>query len=574
MRRGRDLLPIAAIALLALALRTIIAARAPADLDHLTLIDDTYLALHLARSIADGLGPWYGLAPTNGFQPLFVFALVPAFWIWPNDPDAPLRAALALTALCDIGTLLVLYRLVRRHAATTLAPLAAALVWAVNPYALRSSLNGLETSIAVLAASILLLELDRARDAPPLPALAVRLGAWLGVGALARIDVLTMAPVVLFVLARSGLGRRLPAPRLAGLAAAGGAAACAVLAPWWLYSWTWTGTVAQVSGHAVRYMELANVDHAPAWATFYAPMLRDGASVFLRWNGALLAATAVLLAYRLIRRPGAGPRAIARRLAPAAPAAAFGALLFLAYTLVVFGHWHFPRYLFPLAVPVTLAFALVLDAAAAAPAGPRDGGRRGAGLAAGATVLALVLQPPFARLFLPVSGAWGYRAIGEWARDHFAAGTRIGASQSGALGYFADSLVVVNLDGVVNRDVHEAMRAGRALDYVRGNGIRWLVWQDDVDWLVRESRGATPADIERVRDIPGIRTFGEPWRLYRVAAIPAQSSAPIGPSGAGPSAATANRPGSRNALATSMTSSRVTAITRATSSSIVKNRPR
>jgi hypothetical protein len=320
-------------------------------------------------------------------------------------------------------------------------------------------------------------------------------------------------------------------------------------------------------------MELANVDHAPAWSTFYGPMLRDGAAVFLRWNAVLLAAVVALLGFRLARGGVSGPGSILKPLGPAAPAFAFGALLFLAYTLVVFGHWHFPRYLFPLAVPVTLAFALALDAAAA-PGSGSSGRTRAGMLAAGATALALAAQPPFARLFAPVSGTWGYRAIGEWARDHFEPGTRIGASQSGALGYFADSLVVVNLDGVVNRDAWQAMRSGRALDYVRENGIRWLVWQDDIDWLVRETRGATPADIELVREVPGIRTFGEPWGLYRVAAMSAQSSAPSGPPGAGPSADTANRPGTRNSRATAATSSRVTAMTRSTSSSIVQKRPR
>jgi hypothetical protein len=578
--RRIEILAFAAIAGLALVLRLALWLRVPADLDHLTLIDDTYLALHIARSIADGLGPLYGLAPTNGFQPLFVFAVVPAFWIWPHDPDGPLRAAMAMTALCDLATLGVLHRLVRERAAGRIAPLAAALAWAVNPYVLKTSFNGLETSIACLTLAVLLLELDRARRRGParFGALrALRMGAWLGVAALARIDLLLMAPVIAWVFVKDGRRAGAPWRRVAAGLAVTGAATIAVLSPWWLYAWSWTGTVAQVSGHAVRHMELANVGHAPSWSTLYAPMLGAAGAVVLRWNAVLLLATGLAIAACLLRDRRAGPRRALRRLAPTGPAFGFGALLFLAYALAVFGHWHFPRYLFPLAVPFTLAFAFAVDAlgsdaAGAAPA--RRSKARLAALAALGTASALVLLPPFARLFAPVSGTWGYRPIGEWARRHFPAGTRIGASQSGALGYFADSLLVVNLDGVVNRDAFVAMREKRALDYVRENGIRWLVWQDDVDWLVRETAGATSADIEWVADIPAIRTFGEPWRLYRVAAAPAQSSAPIGPPGAGPSAATLNRPGARNARAAVVTSARVTAMTRVTSSSIVKKRPR
>lgn len=565
-------LALLAIGTLAVALRAALWLRDPAALDHLTLIDDSYLALHLARSIAHGLGPLYGLAPTNGFQPLFVFASVPAFWIW-HGVDAPLRAALALTALCDVASLFVLHRLVRERARGRLAPLAAALVWAVHPYVLKTALNGLETSMAALLLLVVLLQLDRARRRGPRAfgaAGALRLGAWLGAGALARVDLLLMAPVVAWVFLRDGRrGALPPRPIAAGLSLVG-AAAATVMLPWWLYAWRWTGSVMQISGRAVRDMELANVGHAPTWSGFYAPMLFDAASVALRWNAVPLLATALVLGGCALRDPAGGLGRALRRLAPAGPGFAFGVLLFLAYGLVVFGHWHFPRYLFPLTVPITLAFALALDAL-----GEGTPAARRLGLSATlATAAALLLLPPFARLFAPVQGAWGYRPIGEWAARRFPAGTRIGASQSGALGYFAESLRVVNLDGVVNRDAWLAMRRHRALDYVRANGIQWLVWQDDVGWLVRETQGATGADITWVEDVPGIRTWGEPWHVYRVAAAPTQSSTPIGPPTAGPSALTMNRAGVMNARATSVTSSRVTPITRSTSSSMVKNRPR
>jgi hypothetical protein len=198
-------------------------------------------------------------------------------------------------------------------------------------------------------------------------------------------------------------------------------------------------------------------------------MLRAAAGVALRWNAVLIVSAALLLGVALLRsrRTGAGAmRDTLARCAPLAPAFAFGGLLFAAYAGVVFGHWHFARYLFPLAVPFTLTFALAVGALEATAA------RRGAALALLLAATALMLQPPFARLFEPVRGAWGDRAIGEWAQERFPAGTRIGASQSGALGYFANSLVVVNLDGVVNRDAHVAMRERRALDYVRESGIR------------------------------------------------------------------------------------------------------
>jgi hypothetical protein len=566
-------LALAACVLAAVLLRLALWMRSPADLDAMTLIDDSYLALHLARSIADGLGPLYGLAPTNGFQPLYVFAIVPAFTLFPHDADTPIRAALALNALFDLLTLWALVRLVRASTRGGVAVPAAALLWAVNPYVLKTGMNGLETSIACFMLALLLGRIHRIGAGAPLDVReGARLGALFGLSALARIDLLLAAPIALVVVLRARAGARTPWPRMAAAAVASAVAALAVVAPWLAYSCHWTGSVFPVSGRAVRYMELANVDHAPTWAGFFAPMLAEAAGVALRWNGVLLAAVAASTLLLAARGGIAGAaRRVAAVFAPLVPGLLFGLVLFAAYACVVFGHWHFPRYLFPLTLPLTWAFARCVDAVE----GEGAVRMRGAAIAITlATALALCLQPPFARLFGPAPSGWGYRQIGIWAREAFPAGTRIGASQSGALGYFADSLVVVNLDGVVNRDIHEAMRAGRALDYVRNADLDWLVWQDDIEWLIRETHGASPGEIVHAGIVPGIRTFGEPWNLYRVADAPGQSDASSTPPGAGPSAASEQRSGVRNSRAASSTDSRVTAITLATSSSIVQNSPR
>ncbi|MEK7250053.1 MAG: hypothetical protein AAB209_06475, partial [Bacteroidota bacterium] len=58
-------------------IRCIVAARPLEYLDGLTIPDDAYLSLTIARNIAKGLGPLYGFEYTNGFQPLYVFLMVP-----------------------------------------------------------------------------------------------------------------------------------------------------------------------------------------------------------------------------------------------------------------------------------------------------------------------------------------------------------------------------------------------------------------------------------------------------------------------------------------------------------------
>lgn len=510
-------LTLAGILAAALALRWTVALRPLLEVDDLAIPDDAYLSLTLARSIARGLGPFYGLAPTNGFQPLYVFLMAPLCALL-GGTEAPLRAALLGLAAFDVAGLFLLHRLLARAGIGPWGTLAAVSGWALNPYGIQTAVNGLETSMAFFFLvgafdALLRLRLEPGRAARPWA--AAGLGLWLGGAALARIDSLLLVPLAGWALAgaarRAGLGPAAGA-RAIGIAAA---AAAAVYAPWLAYSWAWTGTVFPVSGRAVRYMTLSAVEHAPTWGNLYGPMLGRALDVLARKNAAWLALAAALAAAmpRAARRTGwPGVR---RRLGHHAPAFVFAVGLLAAYGLVVFGSWHFPRYFYPVTLAFALLVAALVDLHATAIA---SAGRRAAfGAACTALLVAgLVAHPSFGRLFGPRPEPWGYARVGLWARDHFPPGTVIGGSQTGALGWFADSLVVVNLDGVVNRDCYEAMRAGRALPYVREAGVEWLVWQDDLEFLARETRGPPGVRLVREGHVPGIRTWGEPWDLYRV----------------------------------------------------------
>jgi hypothetical protein len=61
-------------------------------------------------------------------------------------------------------------------------------------------------------------------------------------------------------------------------------------------------------------------------------------------------------------------------------------------------------------------------------------------------------------------------------------GDRVGAGQSGTLGYFRDN--VVNLDGKVNPAVlpYRRARPNRVADYIAQNGLRWICdWPGEVE---------------------------------------------------------------------------------------------
>jgi hypothetical protein len=516
-RRGRLLLGVLLAA--NFALRFAVAMRPVAFLDDLAIPDDAYLSLTIARNIAHGLGPHYGLAPTNGFQPLYVFLMVPVFALFPHDPETPIHVAMTLLALFDTAALFLLFRLVARLSAAPATPFLAALSWVIHPYAILTALNALETSIAFFFLVAIFLLLARLEDDPhALERAPVPLGAGilLGLAALARIDSLLVAPVIAGVyLARTGRAARSWRPFLGAcaLTAAGAAITCL---PWLLYSWHWTHDLFPVSGRALRYLSLSEVGHRPTLENFYRPILERAAGVVVRKNPVTLGLIAPLFVGLAFLRPRVAGRDLAARLRRLVPVLAFCALLFTAYALVIFGSWHFARYLFPLTLALLLLFAALADLwATALPAGtPRR--------ALVATLAALVIagsaaQPSFRRLFAPrFEGTWGYRRIGLWAREHFPPGAVVGGSQTGALAYYADRLVVVNLDGVVNRACYDAMRGKRMLDYIRAVGVRDLVWQDDIELIARESTRTRPAAVVPVGRIEGFETWGAKWYQYRV----------------------------------------------------------
>jgi hypothetical protein len=415
-----------ALLALNLVLRLVVALRPPHVVDDLAIPDDAYLSLTLARNIARGLGPLYGLDPTNGFQPLYVFLMAPVFRWVTHDPYTALRVALVFLVLCDTLALGLMLRWVARTSTWRWTPALFGLAWAFNPYAIVTSLNGLETSLSFCGVIGLFAMFAGMRERPERFGswrAAVLFGALLGLAVLARIDNLLVVPALAAVAVVMIARGELRAEIAARWAATAALAAFTVCLPWLLYSWNYTGQLFPVSGRAVRYWALTQVDHRPTWSNFYAPMLRQAAGVVVRKNAIALVVIGVALAGIVVRLRGQAARAVLLRWRPLVPLALYGALLVTAYSGFIFGYWHLPRYLFPLALLFWLAaFALVDLWVGGVPSASM---RRVLGTGAAALVVAgSMLQPSFGRVYTPrVYGTWGYMRVGEWAQTRFPAGT-------------------------------------------------------------------------------------------------------------------------------------------------------
>jgi len=136
----------------------------PRLIDNFT-IDDTYLYLQVAWNTGQGLGFTFdGLHHTNGFQPLWLFAMIPLAAI-SGEPVAFLRAALALCALCNLGTTVLLYRIGSRLGGRPMAlALLTGWLWMLSTW--KPFLSAMETSLYLLVFTIFLNQLLRERIAP------------------------------------------------------------------------------------------------------------------------------------------------------------------------------------------------------------------------------------------------------------------------------------------------------------------------------------------------------------------------------------------------------------------------
>ncbi len=503
-----------------LALKLSAALRPLRLLDGLTIPDDAYLSLTISRGLAHGLGPWYGTGPTSGFQPLYVLLTAPFHWLFPGDPDAVVRASLILLVAADVLALVLLWRLLRLVLRTRFAAGAVALAWVLSPYVLHTTLNGLETTPAFTTLVAFFLALERVRRAADAFARTRRIvaaGALLALAVFARVDALAAAPVAAGCLFAWSRGRG--EPWRSGLrdAALAGAVALACYLPWMVWLRAATGDWFPVSGAALHAMGVANVGHEPGWRNYWGPMAARALDVLARRNAFPIALAGLLAVTLALARVPA--RELGARLRPAAPAALFAATLLAAYVAWLNAGWFYPRYFFPVLLPLLLVCGAGLDLLAgrfaAHPA------RR----ALAAAVLALVvagnvLQPPFARTWLSRNDrTLGYRNAGLWARGRFPAGTVIGALQSGAIGYYADSLVVVNMDGVVNRAAYEALRARRLSDYLRDSGARYLLgMREDPAYLEAGTARPRPGELVLLGRMGDFTTGPDPWFVWRVGA--------------------------------------------------------
>src|SRR4051812_19740081 len=123
----------------------------------LPLTEDGYYLLSVSRNIALGNGITIdGHQWTNGFQPLFVFLLVPIYALFGSDLYASLRGVLTVHWLIHITTAILLGLIVKTslrsqgEERSTVGFWITVFLWLASRYVLLNNYNGLETGCALL----------------------------------------------------------------------------------------------------------------------------------------------------------------------------------------------------------------------------------------------------------------------------------------------------------------------------------------------------------------------------------------------------------------------------------------
>jgi hypothetical protein len=439
-----------------------------------TLPDDAFYYFAIVENALAGRGVTFdGLAPTNGFHPLWALLLLPIFKL-SSSRDTAIHVALTAAALFDAGTIYLAYRAGRRLLANERAGLLAAGLYGLNPRLAMESVNGLETAVSTLTFALLAyfyLRMSGRRLSE-----YAALGMLAGLAVWGRTDAIFLAAAVALHL----LWRRRGAAIVPLLVA--GAAGAAMLAPWVLWNLVTFGSPLQTSGMAVPYVvrtylfELSGV--AGALRVLGPPLYL--ASVMLRalldYAWLPLAALAAYALMRLLRRGQPGPIGLWSRWA----APLIGAGLLLAFHT-------FGRYFVRGWYVVPAAFVLAVAG--------------GAALAHVQTQLLPLLRVRWAYdagcsviilTALIAGGASLWRAgfypwqttmleAAQWAARETAPTTVIGAFNAGIMGWYAGR-PVINLDGVVSEPAFAAVRQRRLLAFLHQHHVGMVIdWRSSVE---------------------------------------------------------------------------------------------
>lgn len=450
------------------------------------LPDDAFYYFKIAQHIAAGDGSTFdGESIANGYHPLWTLVTSASHMLFgsgmPGD-WAPIRAVLLLSVALNIGTGLLVWRILRRFSGSIYLQGIGLFVFALNPYLLYETINGLETSLGLfLFSGFFLMALREQEGALAGRRSILAFGVVGGLMTLARLDLGVY--LAAYLVWRVWRDRTWRVPVIIG------AIAAVFLLPWLIWNYAMTGmlmtTASETGSMVVRTLTVQ--DNGASFVTL------AKAEIYYLYNAfldlaektgmlplffAILGALMAYIAQGSIRV--SRPRDIRAEHA-----------LFIGFLLLWFANvgvrwmartWYFVSFDIFVAIGVVLVLGHI---------GPNL--TRRSRISAAFVFVACAAFLFFVSWSREVRAAMAQQAdilaTAAWENENLPDTAKIAVFNAGVHGYFSRH-TVVNIDGLVNLDAYHAMREKRLYAYLYENGITHVAdWPYTLSYRYRSFLG-------------------------------------------------------------------------------------
>jgi hypothetical protein len=443
------------------------------------LLDDSYIFFKISKDLA---GWFSGILPslhlTSGFQPLIALLYTPIFQLFWNNKELPIHCALSLNALLGFFAHIFLYCLLRRIVSRSIAAFLVS-IWIWSPYVMNQTINGMETTLALLLLLITLNYYWQINNRPQSKTRSwIFLGILLGIGFWTRVDLGLLGLAIVIDQAWQSLraGSPLISVRNRHMIFCA-LTALLVASPWILFTAITTGDIIPMSGKGVHQITSITFNYRdtshPGFP--YMMFVRFIKEFFLYQPFAALfqhiSWQCFISVLYLIGLLGALRDRYVRTELRAIWF--FQVIILTAYLVFIGGFWHLNRYLYPVYTLMLFIHAVSLRY-----------------MESKIRVRRWIFPLLLFFVFIPYAYSYTlqyyaylakpqpsrYFSAVQFVRARIPAQVTIGTFQSGALSYWLDN-PVTNLDGVINREAYM---------HVKEKTLGTYLGEQDIEYLVEE----------------------------------------------------------------------------------------
>ena len=513
-------------------------------LDNLFIPDDAYISLQIAKNIVSGLGITFdGIHLTNGFQCLYAFLLTPFYFFCTDDIITPIHFALTFSSLCDMVTLILVYKIVLRLSDKSSA-LFSAFLWCFSPSIISNTLNGLETSLNVLLiAACTYFYITKIREKEMVHLYYLVLGVLLGFLLLARIDSIFFALAVSLDLLwiNRPMVRTIRYKSFLNNIARIAIGSLVILVPWWLIELYYLHSLIPESLKSLQihlsfrsiflgWNFLLSLYHLANFPFLAGSRLKFHVFALLASTPLVTQLIVLTILFLIIGSLIYGLQRFLKKTTNGNVIflLVYSLFLFLFYNLYLPVFWFFKRYYHPIALTIVIYCGLFFFLLSKRWLHNRSKLAKSMCIAICYILIAYSFAPSL-KLFIwgtpehtidkDIFGAKGYYFPAKIAAKTIPPGTRVGAFQSGAFGYFLSENLVFNLDGKVNRDALNALLKKRMFEYLKSQDIEYLIsWDFNLDYfLIQSSQYSKDYISKKLLPMADLPSQGKQvFRIYKV----------------------------------------------------------